>query len=163
MTCQAEFLRVVHQLTAHAAVCCPAQILVIDRPNGPADILIDTISLLLECEISVTVAHDENAALGALENSSFQLIVVGLETNQPGYLSLLPPIHRQQPDIPVMVVGHYISAYQRTLAQRSSVNTILTVPQRAAELKALAMQIAAYYLRQARYVPAYSGDPVFCA
>jgi CheY-like chemotaxis protein len=148
MNRQAEFLQAVHQLTAYTTFCCPVQVLVIDRPNGPADVLINTISLLLEREVSVTIVRDDAGALRAMEHSDFNLVVIGLERSQPAQLTLLPHIRRQRPDTPVMLVADHLTAHQERFARQCGADHILTLPERASELRTLAMRLAAGYLRQ---------------
>ncbi|MBN1200947.1 MAG: hypothetical protein JXJ20_03730 [Anaerolineae bacterium] len=132
----------------YAAVSCPAQVLVIDRLNGPANVLADTISLLLEREVSVTTVEDhDDALLHLLIGGDYDLVMVGLEPDRPMQLAILPYICVQNPDARVMVVGRDIPRLYRQYARYHGACEVLNMPQRAADLKALVKRMAQRYLR----------------
>jgi DNA-binding NtrC family response regulator len=130
----------------YPAVSCPAQVLVIDRNNGPADVLLGTISVLLNREVSVTLVNDHADALRALDCCYFDLVMLGLEHDQPLQLAVLPHIRLQHPDIPVMVIGKRISPFHSQYARHYGAGDVFTLPDRAADLKAVVRRIAEYYL-----------------
>lgn len=132
-------------------VCCPAQVLVVDRPNGPASVLVDTISLLLDRDVSVMLVDESADALRALEYYCFDLVVVGLENQQPVQLTVLPHIHTQDPDVPVVVVGRDLPRLYRQYARTYGAREVLNLPERSADLKMLLERMARHYL-----TPAYA-------
>lgn len=128
------------------AITCPPQVLVIDRPNGPANILVDTISLLLDHEVSVTSVDDHADALRALEYYHFDLIVVGLHNQQPLQLTILPHIYQQAPDRPILAVGRGLPRLYQQYARTYGAREVLNMPERAADLKALVRRMTDRYL-----------------
>jgi DNA-binding NtrC family response regulator len=137
---------IVSPLSSRAAFCCPAQVLVVDRPNGPAHVLVDTISLLLDREVSVMLVEEHADALRALDFYSFELVVVGLENGHSLQLAVLPHMHAQDPDLPVLVVGHDLPRLYRQYARTYGAREVLNLPRRAADLKALTARLARRYL-----------------
>lgn len=147
MALQTRSKRIVSHLSSHTAVRCPSQLLVIDRLNGPADVLVSTLSLLLDREVSVTLVEDHGDALRALGSLYFDLVVVGLEANQARQLTILPYIQNQNHGVPMMVVGRNLPRLYRQYARHHGVCEVLNVPERAADLKALVSEVAQHYLR----------------
>jgi DNA-binding NtrC family response regulator len=144
---QLQFASVVNSLTSSDAITCPIQILVIDRVNGPANVLVDTISLLLRREVSVTSVDEHADALRALDYYHFDLVVVGLQENQPVQLTILPHIHRQNPDRPILAVGRDLPRLIQQYAHTYGAREVLNMPERSADLKTLVAQMAERYLR----------------
>jgi len=130
----------------YAAVRCPVQVLVVDRLNGPANILVDTISLLLDREVSVTSVVEHADALRALNCCAFDLIVVGLEENNPLQLMILPHLRMQNPSLPVLVVGRELPRLYRQYARYYGVREVMNLPNRAADLKGVVGRMAERYL-----------------
>jgi DNA-binding NtrC family response regulator len=128
------------------AFACPIQILVIDSPNGAATILIDTISLLLNREISVTSVESHADVFRALEYYTFDLVVVGLQADRPAQLTILPWLHDDNPDRPILVVGRNLPRQYRQYARAYGARDVLNMPERAAELKILVRHMAERYL-----------------
>jgi CheY-like chemotaxis protein len=132
--------------TRYAAVGCPAQVLVIDRVDGPAHVLVDTISRLSDCEVSVTLVDDLSDALRATACCGFDLVVVGLEDKRPVQLTVLPHLRIQNPDLPLAVIGRNLSHFDRQYARQHGVSEVLDVPERAADLKVMIADLSERYL-----------------
>lgn len=132
------------QVQDFCTISCPAQVLVIDHLNGPASILVDTISLLLDREISVTSVDKHFDALRALDICYFDLVVVGADETRPAQLSLLPHIRVQHPALPVMVVGQNLPPTYQQYARRYGAYEVVNLPERATGLKAMAGRLAHY-------------------
>lgn len=130
-----------------AAFCCPAQVLVIDRCNGPANILVDTLSLLLDREVSVTSVEEHDDALRVLDYYHFDLVVVGLEENDPLQLTVLPHIQNEHPGIPVIAVGRDLPQTFKQYARNYGAREVLNMPERAADLKKLIWSVSETYLK----------------
>jgi DNA-binding NtrC family response regulator len=128
---------------------CPAQVLVIDRPNGPANVLIDTVSLLLDREVSVLSVEDHDDALRALDYYYFDLIVVGLEGQRPRQMTILPTIRAQKSETPVVVIGRDLARLHKQYARYCGASDVITIPERAADLKALVQRMNEHYLAAA--------------
>lgn len=128
-------------------IACPLQILVIDRLNGPASILVDTVSLLLDREISVTSVEDHADALRILHYYPFDLIVIGLQATQPIQLAVLPYLRAHDPERPILGVGRNLPDLYQQYARRCGADEVLDMPQNAAELKALVRCMAECYLK----------------
>ena len=142
MQLQTTLAQSTQQLASCAAFTCPTQVLVIDRPTGPASILIDTISRLLDREVSVTTLDDHSDALRALAYYDFDLAVVGVQPDHPMQLAILPHLHQQRPDRPILVVGHKMPSLYRQQAHIYGARQVITLPHTAAELKALLAYLA---------------------
>lgn len=141
-----ETIPFVKQLPVYHAACCPVQVLVIDRQNGPASVLIDTISKLLDSEVSVTRLEDHEDVLRALDCCAVDLVVVGLEENQSIQLTILPHINDLHPSLPVIVVGRGLPRLYKQYARQYGARDVLNMPERAADLKMLVEQVAERYL-----------------
>ncbi len=131
------------------AFTCPVQVLVIDAVDGPANVLINTISLLLDREISVTTVDDHTDALCALNYYDFDLVVVGLHPNRPLQLTILPHIFGMDARRPILAVGHDLPRLYQQYARTYGAREVLNIPQRAADLKRLVGRVAAHYLNSA--------------
>lgn len=146
-------------MALHAAVCstayygkkdhCPTQVLVVDRLNGPADILAETISLLLDGDIAITLVDDHADALRAIKCCYFDVVLVGLENQSPLQLSVLPHLHLANPSLPVMVVGRNLPRLYKQYARHYGAREVLNMPDRASDLKALVLCMAERYLQAA--------------
>ncbi|HEX3052199.1 MAG TPA: hypothetical protein VHP83_16185 [Aggregatilineaceae bacterium] len=148
---QTSEIMLFEELTAcYAATRCPVQVLVIDRVNGPANILIDTIGLLMEQEISVLSVENYDDAIRAMDYYYFDVVVVGLDGHQPRQMTVLPVVHAHQPDAPILVVGRELSREQRNYARYYGARDVWTVPERAAELKTLLLRMAERYFVSAQ-------------
>lgn len=137
---------VLHRLSSRASVRCPAQVLVIDRRNGPAHTLVDTASLLLDRDVSVVVVDNHADALHALEFFCFDLVVVGLEDRQPLQLTVLPEVQMVCPALPILAVGHDLPLLYRQYARKHGACEVLNLPRRASDLKTLIAHLAVRYL-----------------
>lgn len=146
MSHPAQLASVVNSLTSSDAISCPIQVLVIDQANGPANVLVDTISLLLNREVSVTSVDEHADALRALDYYHFDLVVVGLQDNQPLQLTILPQLHRQNPARPLLAVGRDLPRLVQQYARTYGAHEVLNVPERAADLRTLVAQMDARYL-----------------
>ncbi len=147
MQSQTELAPTVNHLSP--AFRCPAQVLVIDRPNGPANVLVDTVSLLLNQGISVVLVDQQDDALRALEFYDFDLVVVGVDARHLVDLSILAPVRVEHPAVPVLVVGRRLPHLLRDRARRLGADDVVELPERAADLKALVGQMAGAYLSPA--------------
>ena len=141
-----ELAPIVNQLRSCEAFSCAVQVLVIDQVNGPADILVDTVSLLLDREISVTSVDEYADALRALDYYHFDLIVVGLHEQRPIELTILPRLQQTHPETPILAVGRDLPRQYRQYARNYGVREVLSVPERAADLKMLVAHMAERYL-----------------
>jgi DNA-binding NtrC family response regulator len=142
-----ELVSVVHQFSSCDAITCPVQVLVIDRVNGPANVLIDTISLLLDQEISVTSVEEHADALRALDYYQFDLVVVGLHRDRPAQLAILPHVRDQHPDRPILAVGRHLPPLLEQYARNYGARDVIDFPERAADLKKLVARVAEKYLQ----------------
>lgn len=136
-------------LAPYQAISCPSQVLVVDRVQGPANILLDTISLLLDHDLSVTSVTDHVDALRALDFYCFDMVIIGLEEQRPGQLTLLPQIDALKPGVPVMVVGRHLPRYFRQYARHYGASEIIDMPETAAELRALMTRLTDAFLMAA--------------
>ncbi len=141
-----DLASVAASLSSSNAITCPIQILVIDWVNGPANILVDTISLLLDREVSVTSVDEQGDALRALDYYHFDLVVVGLQENRPLQLTILPQVHAQNPDRPILAVGRNLPRLYQQYARNYGAREVLNIPERSADLKALVAHMAERYL-----------------
>lgn len=130
----------------NAHFSCASQILVIDRVNGAADILIDTISRLLDQDITVTSVHDQRSAIETLERCYFDLVVIGLERDRPDHIALVPYMAEHRPGLPVVVVGNQVHHRSRDRALEFGAVEVISLPRRAAQMKDLAEKFSQYYL-----------------
>jgi DNA-binding NtrC family response regulator len=144
---QVQLASVFHQISSCEAFSCAVQVLVIDDPNGPANILVDTISLLLDREISVITVESHADALCALEYYHFDLAVIGLYEQRPIQLTVLPRIQQAHPDLPMLAVGRNLPRLYRQYARNYGAREVLNVPERAADLKTLVTRMAERYLK----------------
>jgi DNA-binding NtrC family response regulator len=142
-----ELVSVVHQFSSCDAITCPVQVLVIDRVNGPANVLIDTISLLLDQEISVTSVEEHADALRALDYYQFDLVVVGLYHDRPAQLAILPHIRDEHPDRPILAVGRHLPPLLEQYARNFGARDVIEIPERAADLKKLVACVTEEYLQ----------------
>jgi DNA-binding NtrC family response regulator len=142
-----DTIPLVNNPPVYRAACCPAQVLVIDRQHGPASVLVDTISKLLDSEVSVTQVDDHEDALRALDCCAFDLVVVGLEEHQSIQLTILPHIHQHYPSMPMMVVGRRLPRLYRQYARHYGARDVVNLPERAADLKSLVDCVADRYLQ----------------
>ena len=76
------------------SVRCSAQVLVVDRHNGPASVLMDTLSRLLDGDLSLTEVDRRFDALQVLDCFCFDLVVIGVDNNRLVELTLLSGLRR---------------------------------------------------------------------
>jgi len=146
MRAQTTLSSLSYRFAPAATIACPAQVLVIDRPNGPASILIDTISLLLDNAVSVTTVEDHDDALRALDYYDFGLIVVGVDQWRPMQIALLPHLATRAAGRLIVVVSRDMlpGTLQRT--RRFGAQDVIFLPDRAADLQALLARLTERYL-----------------
>lgn len=144
---QTELAPVVSALCACETFSCAVQVLVIDHIGGPASVLIDTVSLLLDRDISVTTVDEHADALRALDYYHFDLVVVGLREQRPIQLTILPRIQQMHPDTAILAVGRRLPRLYRQYARNYGAREVLNVPERAADLKILIAHMADRYLK----------------
>ncbi len=128
---------------------CPLQILVVDRPNGAADILMDTVGRLLNQEVTITTVSDQQEAVQAMDSCFLDLVVIGLEKDRPDNIALVPYIREQFPTCRILVVGHNVHHRSRDRALEFGATKVINLPRRAADLKALVTQLTEHYLTPA--------------
>lgn len=128
------------------AIACPPQVLVIDRPDGPASVLLDTLSLLLDGAISVTAVEDHDDALRALDYYDFGLIAVGVDQRRPTQIALLPHLVTRAAGRLIVVIGRDMPSSALQRARRFGAQDVLFLPDRAADLRALLARLNESYL-----------------
>ena len=126
---------------------CPAQVLVIDRANGPADVLTDLLSRLFEKQVSTMLAIGYDDALYALDRCEFDLVIVGLEDSHTEQLNALQNLHADYECIPVVVVGRDLNLTDLERCRQYQAQEVIEMPQRAAELKSAVFSIMQRYLQ----------------
>ena len=134
-------------LLAHQVqITCPAQILILDRLNGPAEILMDTVSRIVDQDVSLTHVAHPSAVMSQLDCQPYALLVISAEANDIEPLSIMPYLKVQHPNMPVLLVGRKIHPSLRNCAEHFELSEVLTLPQRAQKMKALASYLACKYL-----------------
>ena len=129
-------------LSVHA----PIKLLILDRANGPANIVFDVFGRLFAFGVTLTVANTREDVLYALNCYKIDLLAIGLETHNLETLALVSSIRDEYPDLPVVGIGRELSSFQRTQCQQFGLENILALPQRAGELKALLRVLMQQYL-----------------
>jgi DNA-binding response OmpR family regulator len=127
-------------------VGCPAQVLVVDHTNGPANILVDVLSRLFE-QVSFVVVVRDDEALYALNDYEFDLIVVGLENIQMNQFALLRSLRAEHVGIPILLIGQRLSHEDLEHCRQYEVREVIEMPRRAAELKSAVFDIMQRYLQ----------------
>jgi DNA-binding NtrC family response regulator len=144
---QVRLAPVAPQFSSCEGFSCAVQVLVIDHPGGPASVLVDTISLLLDREISVTLVDDHLDALRALDYYHFDVVVIGLDEQRLMQLSILPRIQREHSHVPILAVGRSLPRQYRQFARNYGAREVLNVPETASDLKALVARMDQRYLQ----------------
>jgi DNA-binding NtrC family response regulator len=125
------------------AFCCTVQVLVLDNQNGPAYLLIDTISKLFEARISITLASNTADALYALDCGEFDLIAIGVAPGKHEHLAVVPYIHSHYPCYPTVVISKDGSPHD---TPPFGVCETFVLPRRASQLKSMMQYIVRHYL-----------------
>jgi len=146
MRLKTPLTRVLTETQPFPTIRCPAQILVIDRMGGPASVLMNTVSLLLGGEMSLTEVDQRFDVLRALDCFCFDLVVIGVEDDRMLDLTVLPEVKRLRPEVPALVVGKRISSFFQQYARHYGAAEVLDVPHRAAELRDLVRQVIGRYV-----------------
>lgn len=134
-------------LLAHdVQISCPVQILVLDRLNGPAEILLDTVSRIVEQDVSLTHVVESSAVMRQLDCQPYAMLVISVEVNDTEPLSIMPYLKVQYPEMPVLLVGRRIHPSLRNCAKHFELSEVLTLPHRAQKMKALASYLVHKYL-----------------
>src|SRR5689334_24435485 len=107
------------------------QVLVVDRANGPADILGEVLARLFEPELTIMLASSDDA-FSTLDSCEVSLIVVGLGEAQAGRFSLLGKLHTQYASMPVIVIGDKLSHSDLEQCRQHAVRDAIEMPRRAA-------------------------------
>jgi len=126
---------------------CPAQVLVIDRANGPADVLTDLLGRLFEKQVSTTLAIGYDDALYALNRCEFDLVIIGLEDGHADQFNALQSLQQDYACIPVVVVGRDLDLAALERCRQYEAQEVIEMPQRAAELKSAVFSIMHRYLQ----------------
>ena len=126
----------------------PAQILIIDKANGPADRVFDVFGRLFEFGVTLTLANNREDVLIALKCYKIDLLAIGLENHNLETLALVSSIRKDYPNLTIIGIGNELSPFQRTQCQLFGLENIWTMPQRARELKALLRTLIQHYLME---------------
>lgn len=126
-------------------IICPAQVLVLDQHNGPADLLMDTVSRLTKKEVTITRLDDARVALQRLDHEHYDLLVIGAGREAGEPLSVMPYVQIQHPELPVILVGHCLSRATRASATFFKVRDAFLLPQTACHMKRLVQHISTRY------------------
>jgi CheY-like chemotaxis protein len=130
----------------HPELTCAVQLLVVDLPGGPATLLVDTASRLLDREIAVTFVGDQTEALHTITHHDFDLIAVGLEEGQRDRLFLVRYLSLQRSDLPIIVVARRFSDEMLQRARRFGAQDLIGLPQRPGQLKAVIADLTSKWL-----------------
>lgn len=141
---QSRPLPSLYRLATASPPVYPLQLLIVDRPMGPAAVLADTLARVVGSRIAITVVEDHMDALDAAINCGFDAALVGVEAD-PLQLTIVPHLHMRAPDLPVLVVGRHLSEAQAEHARLFGARDALTLPQRAVDLRRLAGRLVARY------------------
>ena len=133
-------------LAQEMQISCPVQILVLDRLNGPAEILLDTVSRIVDQDVSLTHVAESSAVMQQLDCQPYAMLVISAEVNDTEPLSIMPYLKVQYPEMPVLLVGRRIHPSLRHCAKHFELSEVLTLPQRAQKMKALASYLVHKYL-----------------
>ena len=144
-----QHLATVLSFSTWTTVFCTLQILVVDHASGPASILADSASRLLGARISVISVEDHDDALHVMANRGVDLVLVGLEASDPVQMTLLPRLHSQDAQMPVLVVDRTPSWLHEQNARRYGARDVVALPSRAADLKAFVARLTAEFLEAA--------------
>ncbi len=117
------------------------QVLVIDREDGPADVLMHTLGVLLDQRVAVTTVTDPKEALGALKAGFYDLVVIGTPGNHTG--AMASRIRAHHSNLPVVVVEEGPAP---PLRWHDGISEVVNLPRRAAEIRALAGHMTRHYL-----------------
>ncbi|MBI5927765.1 MAG: response regulator [Chloroflexi bacterium] len=118
----------------------PARILVVDSPNGPADVLSDTLTRLLQRDLSFTNIPDQSTVLNQLGTQKYDLIFVGLDTHQRDRLFLVRYIRIAAPLTPIAVVtrqAEQCSPENCEKVKRFGAQELISLPRDTVELRGL--------------------------
>jgi DNA-binding NtrC family response regulator len=124
----------------------PIQFLIIDKANGPADVVFDVFGRLVEFGVTLTLANTREDMLYALNCYKIDLLVLGLENHLLETLALVPNIRKEYPDLRIMAIGHNLSPFQMAQCQQFGVEDVLEMPHHASELKALLRALLQRYV-----------------
>lgn len=132
-------------LSKQMLISCPVQVLVLDRMNGPAELLLDTVSRIVDKNVSLTHIAHPSAVMNQLDCQDYALLVISVEANDTEPLSIMPYLKVQYPNMPVLLVGRKIHPSLRGCAEHFEINEVLLLPARAQKMKALASYLACKY------------------
>jgi CheY-like chemotaxis protein len=122
----------------------PAQVLVVDFPNGPADLLSDTLTRLLQRDLNFTSIPDQNTVLNILSTHQFDLILIGVDTHQRDRLFLVRYVRISAPLTPIAVVMRHAeqcSEETREKVKRFGAQELISLPRETAELRTLVTRL----------------------
>ncbi len=116
-----------------------AHILVVDSPNGPADVLSETLTLL-QRDLTVTNIPDQSTVLNHLGTQKYDLILIGLDTYQRDRLFLVRYIRIAAPLTPIAVVTRHVeqcSPENKEKVKRFGAQELISLPRDTVELRGL--------------------------
>jgi DNA-binding NtrC family response regulator len=120
-------------------------VLVVDEVNGPADILMNTIGMLVD-GVNVMTIPDCEKAVRALKQREFDLVVVGMCSERGGKLAVLPRLQSRHPQKSVIVISDYVNRSLEQDVHRLGAEDVYALPHRAADLRQLTGRIMTLYL-----------------
>ncbi len=117
----------------------PTHILVVDSPNGPADVLSETLALL-QRDLTFINIPDQSTVLNHLGTQKYDLILIGLDTHQRDRLFLVRYIRIAAPLTPIAVVTRQTeqcSSENKEKVKRFGAQELISLPRDTVELRGL--------------------------
>lgn len=114
-------------------------ILVVDSPNGPADVLSETLTLL-QHDLTFTNIPDQSTVLNHLGKQKYDLILIGLDTHQRDRLFLVRYIRIAAPLTPIVVVtrnSNQCNPENKEKVKRFGAQELMTLPRDTMEMRGL--------------------------
>ncbi len=116
-----------------------SHILVVDSPNGPADVLTETLTLL-QRDLIFTNIPDQSTVLNHLGTQKYDLILIGLDTYQRDRLFLVRYIRIAAPLTPIAVVTRRVEQCgpeDKEKVKRFGAQELISLPRDKVELRGL--------------------------
>lgn len=125
---------------------CPVQVLMLDQPDGPAELLMSIVSRLYGDRIDIFPVESVEDAWLALRQCTFNVMVIGTpEDSQP--TTFIDCLHMQNPGVPMLVITSEPSQSTITPMEQHDQIEVIELPRRATELKSLIVQMTLRYFR----------------
>lgn len=119
-------------------------ILVVDFPNGPADLLSDAYGRLLQIDLHFTYIPEQSAVLNQLGHKKYDLIWIGLDAHQRDRLFLIRYIRIAAPLTPIAVVTGQpaqCNGENREKVKRFGAQELISLPRDVVELRELVSKL----------------------